>query len=100
MRDYTKKTQTGSIPSAVDFRAQATGMGSTIQNSLASGMCRSREVAEQSGPKANLAANGYPPKMADGGYDLMCSNVLPADDEDMLVSGKPRALNTTRPNRT
>lgn len=47
--------------SAVEFRAKATGVGNTCEQSLRTGMLRSERVAAQStASKKVLAAVGYP----------------------------------------
>lgn len=44
--DYRKTAIRGTIPTAQDFRAQATGVGSTINASRTSGMARSQRVVD------------------------------------------------------
>lgn len=44
--DYRKTAIRGTIPTAQDFRAQATGVGATILASRNSGMARSQRVVD------------------------------------------------------
>lgn len=67
--DYRKTAIRGTIPSAQDFRAQATGVGATINASRMTGMARSQRVVDGCDTKCQqMLPKSYPepiPMMAE-----------------------------------
>jgi len=65
--DY-RKGERPTIPDPIDFRAQATGVGSTLRDSKASGMWRSERIVANATPEQQqcLIRSGYPRPYPDG----------------------------------
>ena len=67
MRDSTKTTRTGNIPSPQAFRAAATGIGQTLRASEATGAIRAQRVIDSTCAPEQLKCRppSYPEPLAD-----------------------------------
>jgi len=93
--DYTKRLQSGQIPSPRNFRAQATGVGQTIERSEHTGMMRAQRIADECSPEcAKMLPRSFPaPRQIGGmGYDFLSGQEPPHAKH----TGKPMKVATTK----
>jgi hypothetical protein len=92
--DYTKRLQSGQIPSPRTFRAQATGVGQTVERSEHTGMMRAQRVADSCSPEcAKMLPRSFPtPRPGGMGYDFLSGEEPPHGE----ASCKPMKVSTTK----
>ena len=92
--DYTKRLQSGQIPSPRNFRAQATGVGVTVEASEHTGLMRAQRVADECSPAcAKMLPRSYPAPRSTYPTDPFLSGGEPPHK---MASGKPSKVRTTK----
>ncbi len=93
--DYTKRLQSGQIPSPRNFRAQATGVGQTIERSEHTGMMRAQRVADSCSPEcAKMLPASFP--APNRGMMPMGSFLSGEEPPHADRGGKPMKVATTK----